>query len=76
MMKTKHIETRMKQRGIAQDEIDMVHRFGIRIRDRIYLTSKNCSLVDTELDRLIREFSEGAWRTEGLRIADDFDRQD
>ena len=24
MMKTKHIETRMKQRGIAQDEIDMV----------------------------------------------------
>ena len=68
-MKTKHVETRMKQRGITDDEIELVHQFGIRIRDKIYLTGKNCSLVESELDRLIKVLSAGGGSMDILESA-------
>ena len=51
-MKTRHMQTRMSQRGITQEMIDLVRRFGKRFGDRIVLKRKDIQRTIDELDEL------------------------
>lgn len=49
-MKTAHIQTRMSQRGITREMIDLVRRFGRHFGDRIVLSRKDIQKKLDELD--------------------------
>ena len=52
MAKTRHMETRMSQRGITQEMIALVRRFGKRFGDRVILGRKDIQRTLDELDDL------------------------
>ena len=52
MTKTSHLVVRMSQRGITQEMIDLVRRFGERFGDRIVLKRKDIQKTIDELDEL------------------------
>jgi phosphohistidine phosphatase SixA len=70
MKRTKHFEERMISRGITETEVKNTHLFGVRIRDKVVLTSKTCRQVSTELDELARMLTNAAREGMAARLPD------
>ena len=52
MSKTRHVQTRMSQRGINQEMMYLARKFGSESGDRIVLSRKAAQAVVRELDHL------------------------
>lgn len=51
MSKTRHLQSRMSQRGINQEMIDLAIQFGVMQQDKIVLNEKQLKALITELDQ-------------------------
>ncbi len=54
MAKTRHIEKRMKERGIKDCLLGTVEKFGVWSGDKLILNRKGASAAVNELDRIRR----------------------
>ena len=58
MERTKHFASRMQSRGISEQEVRLVHLFGVQRRDKRILTSKICWAVLKEIERTMSRLEE------------------
>ena len=57
-MKTRHFMSRMNQRGITTETVNIVRSFGYETeRNKIVLTAKNCRQIEDFLAKLICQIS-------------------
>lgn len=57
-MKTRHFMSRMSQRGITTETVNIVRSFGYETeKNKIVLTAKNCKQIENFLTTLIRQIS-------------------
>ena len=52
MSKTRHIQQRMSQRGIKEEMLELVERFGVWQGDKCIVNRKACSTILKEIDTL------------------------
>ncbi len=55
MSKTKHIRTRMSQRGISDYILDIAIKFGFRSGDKVYLPKKSAEFLIASLRNEIKK---------------------
>ncbi len=61
MNKTRHIQTRMNQRGINQEMVDLAIQFGVMKQDRMILDEQQLKVLISKLDQV---------RTRAIRALD------
>ena len=61
---TQHALTRMAQRAIRHDDLDLIARIGTEVEDGYLVRTKDCQTFEHALKQLIKQ----AWRLNGKRV--------